>query len=201
MIANRAEVIAGWLVKNRTIKKSEQILYQYAIENFFLFLSTIVLAIGVGLILRNVMQSIVLITPFMCLRKFSGGYHAKSLKICLLSSSLLMFLSLKLSMKIHCNQELIEITVLSAIILMVFSPVENPNRVIERQEKKTYQKTVIVLTMVFLLLAIITYSFGLEAYTRSICIGIQLSATLQIPCILMSSVIAMKSHGKTTKNI
>ena len=200
MIANRAEVIAGWLVKNRTIKKSEQILYQYAIENFFLFLSTIVLAIGVGLILRNVMQSIVLIT-FMCLRKFSGGYHAKSLKICLLSSSLLMFLSLKLSMKIHCNQELIEITVLSAIILMVFSPVENPNRVIERQEKKTYQKTVIVLTMVFLLLAIITYSFGLEAYTRSICIGIQLSATLQIPCILMSSVIAMKSHGKTTKNI
>lgn len=198
MISKGAEAITDWLMKNRTIDESEMVLYQYAVESLFLSLSAMALAIGIGWILGNVMQSIVLITPFMCLRKFSGGYHARNLKICLLCSSLLFFLCLTVSMRIRCSQSLAAVTILSAIMLMVFSPAENPNRTLEAQEKNSCQKATVVLALVFLFLAAITYLIGLKVYTKSICVSIQLSALLQIPCVLKICGKAT-THSKRTR--
>lgn len=190
MIYKLSETIVDWLVKNKAIEKTERILYQYAIESIFLSLLTVMLALLIGLFFGNVIQSLVLITPFMFLRKFSGGYHAKNLKICIVGSSLLIFLSLVLSTEIRCSQELALITILFSAILAFFSPIENENRILEKQEKKAYKIITIVLVQAFLFLAATTYLYGLADFTKSICIGIQLSAALQIPCILE------KTHGK-----
>ena len=44
---------------------------------FFLLVSPLILAGGVGVGLGSVKHGVALIFPFMVLRKFSGGYHAK----------------------------------------------------------------------------------------------------------------------------
>lgn len=184
MISAKTKAVADWLVRNGAIKKSETELYQYAIESLFLSMMTIVFALLIGLLLGNVVQGIVVIMPFMFLRKFSGGYHAKNLLACILGSSLLMLLSLSLSINIHCDMRLAVITVMSVISMSIFSPIENSNRALQDQERKRFRKMTICLLMIFLLLSVITYYFGLTGFTKSICIGVQLSAVLQIPCIL-----------------
>ena len=114
-----AEAVAVWLVRCQVIEEQEKELYCYAMESFVMFWSPMILALLLGTIMGRVKEGILVIIPFMMIRKFSGGYHAKNLWICLTCSSLLLFLCALHSYNIPqdildklrlCSQEDIELT-------------------------------------------------------------------------------------------
>ena len=78
-----AEAVAVWLVRCQVIEEQEKELYCYAMESFVMFWSPMILALLLGTITGRVKEGILVIIPFMMIRKFSGGYHAKNLWICL----------------------------------------------------------------------------------------------------------------------
>ena len=88
------------MVRCNAINEADKELYKYALYSFFLLVSPLILAGGVGFGLGSVKHGVALIFPFMVLRKFSGGYHAKNLHTCILGSGFLLFLCIMLSM--HC---------------------------------------------------------------------------------------------------
>lgn len=85
---------------------------------------------------------------------------------------------------IKCNWILLVITILSAVSLVCFSPLENENRLLSREEQGCYKKITAVIVVSIVLVELLL--FRLHLYTCVVCvsIGLVLSAGLQFPCIL-----------------
>lgn len=126
-----------------------------------------------------------IILPFMIIRKYSGGYHAKHTGSCLLCSCLLMFLCIILSSYITTGWPLTSATIGASASLIFFSPIEHKNRVLDRKERIRYSKITSILTIGCLFL--ITFMKVIHLNESSVCvsIGLILTAGLQWPVVLM----------------
>lgn len=136
---------------------------------------------------------VLFIFPFVVLRKFSGGYHAKNLHTCILESGFLLFLCIMLSMHVQCDLKLAIATVIASVSLITFSPIDSENRRLDTNEKRTYKKTTVFFVILFGLLDIALFLLGKYIYTICFSVGILLTAGLQVPCIV-------KKMCKSTKN-
>lgn len=194
---NCTEKIAGWLIRCNAIKSEDRELYEYALYCIFLTFSPIFLAIVFGLLYGAVWRSLLIIFPFMVIRKFSGGYHAKTATTCLLSSSLLLIMCITLSFYINSSLVLIGITVGTTISLICFSPIDNKNRPLSEEEKKHYKQITVTIAVSFIIADLLLFWFQLDICGVCISIGLILSAALQIPCIITEM---KKKHNKNQKN-
>ncbi len=66
--------------------------------------------------------------PFITLRKYSGGYHAKTPLRCMIISSLLLFLCIKITSGISCSWRLLLFTVIMGVSLVLLSPVDSDKK-------------------------------------------------------------------------
>lgn len=98
--------IVEWLINHDAIESDDKELYEYALYSLWLLVTPLFLAIIVGLCFGRIKEGIVIVIPFMLLRKFSGGYHAKHLWICLTSSTLLLSLCVRLSFNLKYDWKL-----------------------------------------------------------------------------------------------
>ena len=131
----------------------------------------------------KVLEGIVLIIPFMAIRKFGGGYHAKKEWHCLVSSSLLLALCVYLTGKIEYGMILNGFVIVSTISLIVFSPIDTENRRLNAEEKKSYKFFTCVLVLI---VAVVYWMLVMcHAYNYAVCvaIGLMLSAGVQFPCV------------------
>ena len=173
------DTVVDWMIRCNVINEADKELYKYALHSLILLVSPLILAGGIGFGLGSVKHGVALIFPFMVLRKFSGGYHAKKLHTCIMGSGFLLFLCIMLSMHMQCDWKLAIATGIASVSLIVFSPIDNENRRLDTNEKRTYKKT--------------TVFFGKYIYTICFSVGILLTAGLQAPYIV-------KKMRKSTKN-
>lgn len=177
--------VTDWMIRCKVINESEKELYQYALYSAILQIIPLLLAGGIGFCFGSMRCGIIMILPFIILRKYSGGFHAKRLRLCLVGSSLLLFLCIFLCMRLVYRNILFFVTVVLAISLIQFSPIENNNRKLGLLEKKRYKKIIVISVTVFLITALILLWLNKDRYAICIFIGIQLTASLQIPCLFL----------------
>ncbi|MDE5780024.1 MAG: accessory gene regulator B family protein [Lachnospiraceae bacterium] len=183
MIERCADVVTDWLISHYAVEEQDRELYVYAVYSFLMTISPLLLSLIFGIMMGMVMQSIILIIPFMVIRKYSGGFHAKNAWSCLICSCLLLILCISMTSYIKCGLGLATVTVMALGSLMVFSPIDSENRRLELHEKKRYKYMTIVLAFAFELLSAALYLFHMYTYVVCISIGIILASGLQIPCI------------------
>lgn len=183
MIEKCANTIADWLINCEVVKETDKELYSYAVYSILLSLSPLLLAIGFGISMGCVGRSVMIIMPFVIIRKFSGGYHTKHAWSCLIWSCLLLVLCMVLSFHIKCGWVLALITVGAAVSLICFSPIDNENRVLSQEECGCYKMITAVLVIIFMLVDALLFVCQLHIYSICISIGIMLSAGLQLPYI------------------
>lgn len=174
-----AGTIITWLICQQAIQERDRELYTYALYNMVLLIIPLGLAVMFGWIIGNIRQAIVMIIPFMMLRKFSGGFHAKTPLRCMAISSFLLFLCIKIIFELSCNWKLLIVTAIMGGSLIIFSPVDS-----QKQQKEQYRKVVCEFVMFFLILIFILWKLNAQKYAVSIAVGIWLSAGLQIPCLI-----------------
>ena len=184
MIEKCADMIVDWLVKCDAIKETEKEIYSYAIYSLFLAVSPFFLALVLGVLMGCIRQSIIIVIPFMIIRKYSGGYHQKNLWSCLLCSSLLLLLCIKLSLHCKFGWLLVVFTTISAISLIIFSPVDNDNRPLSKDDVLHFKQVITIIVVIMLLIGFCLTLAKLYTFTVCLYIGIMLSSGLQIPCIL-----------------
>ena len=143
------DTVVNWMIRCNAIKETDKELYKYALYSFFLLISPLILAGGIGFGLGRVKHGVALIFPFMVLRKFSGGYHAKKLHTCIMGSGFLLFLCIMLSMHMQCDWKLAIATVIASVSLIAFSPIDSENRRLDTDEKRTYKKNNSILCDIF----------------------------------------------------
>lgn len=178
------DYVISWLIHCKIINESEKALYEYALHSFFLLIMPFILAGTIGFCMGMFKHGIVIILPFMILRKFSGGYHAKKLSICMISSGCLLYLCMILSKYVKCSWTLTTITAIASLSLILASPIDSECRMLDENEKMRYKTVTIVCVIIFWLLNRILNLAGKQIYVVDLSIGLLLTAGLQIPCII-----------------
>ena len=141
----------------------------------------------IGSLLGKTIQGLIIIFPFMFIRKFSGGIHAKKLRTCLLSSCVVLFLVVWLVDKLNNNIFLVisGFSAACSLICVRFSPIDSENRRLSVDERKEYKITTISMTTIFVAIYGVLLYAEFRIYAICIAEGIILTAMLQIPCIVV----------------
>lgn len=180
----KADTVAAWLVRCGAIAEEDRELYAYAVQSFLITIAPLLLAGLAGVFMGYWKQAVLLILPFMCMRKYSGGFHAKHAWTCMVVSVLLLVSAIWCAAHIPCNAVLLLVTVAALISLMVFSPVDSENKKLDMKEKQYYKKKVIYISVFFGLVCFGSFCLGQQMVTVSIEVGLVLSAGLQLPCVV-----------------
>lgn len=172
------------MIRNHVITEDEKELYKYAVCSLILSVSPLFLAGMIGFCLGSVKNGVILIIPFMILRKTSGGYHAGNLNTCIGGSSIVLYLFILSSMHASCDWKLAIATFCASVSLIIFSPIESINRKLDADEKKTYKRITVLCVILFGLINTTLFLSGEYIYLIGFSYGIILTAILQIPCMI-----------------
>jgi accessory gene regulator B len=151
------------LVNNDIIDNDEKGIYEYGLEQGILILINIITTVIIGICFGMVIESIVFMLAYIPLRSYAGGYHAKNQLLCYFFSIGMILVAL-LGIKIINLFPMLSVVLIfiSSVIIYIFSPVEDHNKLLSEKEKTIYRKKVrkiLIIEMVILLM--IT---GLEQY-------------------------------------
>ncbi len=177
-----------WLLDTGAISIENRALYEYGIYTFLFNLAPILLVIGIGICFGMVLESILMIIPFMLIRKFCGGFHLKSSVACFFSSTAVLALFLLgIRWTLRHDQLMIFgiLTFLSAVSIIVFSPIDSKERRLTEKERIVFKKTAIAIAVI---IALLSGLLALSGHLRSaVSMGnsLILAAALQIPCFFL----------------
>ncbi len=177
--------IIPWLIESGVIEASDRELYEYAIHSLWLSVAPLLLALVFGILMGVPWKAVLMILPFMAIRKFSGGFHAKRERTCLIVSSLLIVLCIYGAAHLEYSAVISICLMLAGISLITFSPIDSENRRLDDDEKSRYKAITAVMATVFAVLHLLLLVFGLRSAAVCIAVGMILSAGLQIPCVVM----------------
>ena len=184
MMQRLSKSLSKWLIKCDVIDNADRELYEYAVYCLFISISPIIITSILGLIMGKLSESIILIIPFMTIRKYSGGYHAKSFRACLIISTCLMAICISMTSFIKCGMVLDIITLCAIGSLTLFSPIDHENRRLDEYEKKKYKKTAGIIAILFGIIYLALILFQINKYAICISMGLIISAGLQFPCVI-----------------
>lgn len=187
MIQRFTSLITKWLLKSGAISAEETDLYEYAISLVVFTVAPLLLAAIVGAAMGMFLESILLILPFLLIRKFSGGFHLESSLMCFIFSTLiLIFFLWAIRVLVNWNGVVPFLIglFLCLAILTIFSPIDSEARRLTESEKKLFKKIAIVLAYICAACSIFLIALGQGKAGFSIGAGIILSAILQIPCLI-----------------
>lgn len=183
MSARCARLIAKWLINHEAIRREEYDLYVYAAHSLIMTLAPLGLALLIGVVLGHTATAVTIILPFMVIRKFSGGYHAKKAWVCLIGSSLILGGCICASEYITYSNGLISVMLIAAVLLRLNSPIESENRRLDVQERRMYKKVTVVLVILSVLISLVCYRCGRERVAVNLAVGVILTGVLQVPCL------------------
>ncbi|MEG0830358.1 MAG: accessory gene regulator B family protein [Anaerovoracaceae bacterium] len=137
------------LIQKKIIEKSEEELYFFGINQLYVFLLNIATTVVLGAICGMIWQSILFSVAYIPLRRYAGGYHAKTQGMCYCMSILLIVCVLMIIHFVSFEKiGLIIMLVLSFIIIFARAPVESENKALSTAENKIYRlKSRVILTI------------------------------------------------------
>ncbi len=173
------------LIESGVIEASDRELYEYAIHSLWLSVAPLLMALAFGILMGDSWKAVLMILPFMAIRKFSGGFHAKRERTCLIVSSLLIVICIYCAAHLEYSAVISMCLMLAGISLITFSPIDSENRRLDADEKNRYNVITAVMATIFAVLHLLLLVFELRSAAVCIAVGVILSAGLQIPCVVM----------------
>ena len=131
MIHNVSEKISEWLEKEGLISSERHILFAYAAYSLLFGMMPILIISIIGIVFGMLQEGLLMILPFMAIRKFSGGFHMKSTRHCIFFSITILSTGLGITRVMSCTNQCAILTVLvviSVFSICIFSPLDNAAR-------------------------------------------------------------------------
>lgn len=180
--------VVNWLSREGVVAEEDRDLYRYAVYSLLFGLAPFAIVAIWGLIFDMFAESMLLILPFMLIRKFSGGYHLKSQSACVVLSTMLLggAVGIAKMMQAATNLSLLTVFVaVSVISICVFSPIASEGRSLTEKETRVFGTVARIIALLFLLGYSILLYFGKNRWAIPTGIGIILPAVLQVPVIVI----------------
>ncbi len=156
-------------------------LYEYAIYIVLSAILHIVTIIILGVCFNMLIESIVFYGSFISIRKFAGGYHAKTPTRCYLFSIISSIIILSLIALINSINSCVVMIVLTVIelfcvvLIFMMPPLDTENKPLNRNEKKVYKKITCIISISVFLLSLLFIIFNLKSIGDSLGFGIVMS--------------------------
>lgn len=176
--------LSGWLVQHDAIKPEDRELYEYAIYSFLLSIMPLAIFLIVSGVIGMLLEGLLVVIPFMVIRKFSGGYHAKHVYMCLLISSGLLGSSFFVIIYAECNWIFHMLTLISGLSVALNSPIDSENKKLEEDEVGSYKHTTCVLVSIAVISYFVLVFLRQKHYALCLSVSLILVALLQLPYIL-----------------
>lgn len=188
MIGKMSSRIVKWLLRAGAISKNDRELYEYAAYSFLFSLLPLVLVMLLGGVSGMLLEGVLMIVPFMLIRKFSGGFHLQSSGVCFVSSTLLLSAFLFLIRLVIEKQSFILLSCFvaaAAIQVFLCSPIDNEARRLSEKERVVFKKVARIMSVLFFAVYIALMTLGLSRFAVPVGAGIILTALLQVPCFFV----------------
>lgn len=188
MIKRIAAVTAKWLLQAGAISASDVELYEYGIYSFLFTLCPLGLVLVISLFLNMVAEGILLIIPFILIRKFCGGFHFQSSVLCGIVSTAVLtvfLLGVRLVLSAEAHSWWALLLFLAAIQIAIFSPIDSEGRRLTQNEKRVFKRIAIALSIITLIVCAVLAVLHQMWAAVSVGSGMILSAALQFPCLFI----------------
>lgn len=183
MINNLSTHITEKLISSNTIKQEDKDLYIYGIFMLLSQLMFILLTVAFGLVLNCVIESIIFYIAFQFIRRYAGGYHAKTETRCEIMSTLSIFACLvviRLSKMFDFNMVLLCLTIISAASIAVLCPLDTPEKPLSEKEFKYFRKISLIILFVITAAIVLSFCFRFNIIFAPCCMSLMLESVLLI---------------------
>ena len=156
MLGRIADSIAVLFLKKNIINEDELPVYQYGMQVLICNIAGMLTVLIVGILISRLVESIIFITIYATLRINTwktGGYHARTPLVCniVFLGTYLVTVMLE-ALKVN-NSVVWIMYLLSCLIILRFSPIENVNKELDEKDKEIYRnKSLIISTLLLMIL-------------------------------------------------
>lgn len=181
MISRLSSQISGLLIKKAVIAPEDKELYDYG---FFMLLSQLmyfVLAAVFGLILGCFVESVIFYIAFQLIRRYAGGYHAKTETRCEIMSALSIFACIaviRLSKSYDLTVALACVSAASAVPIALFCPLDTPEKPLSKKEFRYFRRISLIILFVISAAGVVSYIFEFGIVFAPCCLSLILEAAL-----------------------
>ena len=194
LLANK---ITNTFIKNQIIKEEEKEVYIYGLEVLLALILTTVFIIIFSIPIKLFFETLLYLLGFFTVRTICGGYHAKHhfSCFCLTMGSYLMFLLINYFVaKMNVVYPIsIVFSLLAALVILLFAPVEHPNNPMTAYRKNKNRKLSILLAV--LILCVVGFGFFFNNLYQKV-LQINLGIFLAAMAILVAKIELIISKRK-----
>lgn len=152
MIGALTEKIVSFCEKQKLTENQDIELIKYGLFLFLTHIQYLIICLCFGLVFKCVIESIVFFICFSLLRMFCGGFHASTETKCFIISFIAIAVSIiliNLFEKRDYNLILIVLAIVSAVITLLLSPIDNKSKPLAINEKKKFRMIVLLIVFIF----------------------------------------------------
>lgn len=179
-----SRALSGWLVQQDVIEPSDRELYEYAMYSFLVSVMPLAIFLIASGVAGMLPEGLLIVIPFMVIRKFSGGYHARHAYTCMMISVGLLISSFYVVIHAECIWVFHMLTVISGLSVLVNSPIDSENKRLEADEVNQYRCITRLLVIITIVLYSVLITLNLSRYAVCLAVSLILTAMLQLPCIV-----------------
>lgn len=191
---NLSMILTNYFVSKKLIPYEKMEIYNYG---FKLMLSDIInfsIIMLLGVLLNRVLDGLVYLVVLCSIRRFSGGFHAKTFWLCRLSMIITFLLILTLvdflSFITISPLTSVFINIVLLLFIAVFSPVKHPNKKLNSKQIKKNKYNAILVTILWTPLSVFLIYLNITQ-------GITIVTTILAVVILMALGMINKEGGRS----
>lgn len=136
-----------------------------------------------GIILNCIVEATIFYIAFQLIRKYAGGYHATTEIRCEILSAISIFicvLVIKISNTYIFYDILLICTSASVVAILIFSPLDTPEKPLDSKEKKYFRKKTWIILLIILTIISLSFFFKMKTFIYPCCISLILEGVLLV---------------------
>ena len=172
-----SSVLTDKFVKSGIIEPQQRDVYCYGFEILLSYVAYILLFVVLAVFTGTIFYSLLFGVAFFTTRSIAGGYHAATYSVChllsLLNQVLFILLIVFLPQEHHPVASVVAILI-SSVLLLIFAPIDHPNKPFIKTERKRFRKMCCVYAYIIPIIVAVFVLFAtqLSTYILSFSLGI-----------------------------
>lgn len=154
-----SERVTDFLFLHGTIKKEEKDIYTYGVELIISSIINLLICLIISILFGDFVNGLIFFISFSSLRRFTGGFHSKSFLRCNMVFGIIVVITQLLNLMDFLNNRIVSIVIILLIFLIIvlFSPVYNDNKILTKQERKNFLFKSIVVYLSHIIIYYLTF--------------------------------------------
>lgn len=146
-------MLTNFIIQHSDAKREDADIIAFGVKYGLITLAEILGMVVISFLMREFIPGAVILIAFIFIRVYAGGYHAKTLLRCVVMSTILFTLII-LGYKMLYLPIIVKglIALFLGVLILIFSPVENDNRRLSKNEKKVFKNRALLFYSISLII-------------------------------------------------